>query len=110
MSEKYHPTELPTAENADSVKSRGEPDKRLPADELVLGVDRHARTSSRAYRLADLDRMGKFAAFTDVLEFGSEVVVLWDGTTRTAAAYLPAADKREAAKELSQEGKLLDTR
>src|SRR3954465_2184333 len=35
MFEKYKPTELPAKEHPDSVASRGEPDKRLPADEVV---------------------------------------------------------------------------
>ncbi|HKA06461.1 MAG TPA: DUF3179 domain-containing (seleno)protein [Gemmataceae bacterium] len=110
MFEKYKPTELPTKANEDSVRSRGEIDKRLPAEEMVLGVDLHARSSPHAYRLADLERMGKFAALTDTHEFGSQVVILWDGTTRTAAAYLPTAQKRAEINELSKEGKVLDIR
>jgi Protein of unknown function (DUF3179) len=110
MFEKYKPTELPTKPNEDSLKSRGEVDKRLPADEMVLGVDRRARTLPRAYRLADLERMGKFAALADSLEFGDEVVIFWDGPTRTATAYLPIAEKREEVKELSKQGRVLDTR
>ena len=109
MFEKYKPTELATKANEDSLRSRGEVDKRLPAEEMILGVDLRARSSPRAYRFADLERMGKFAAFTDVHEFGSEVIILWDGTTRTAAAYLPYARKLEV-KELGQYGKVLDTR
>jgi Protein of unknown function (DUF3179) len=110
MFEKYKPTELPTKPNEDSLKSRGEVDRRLPADEMVLGVDLGGRTRPRAYRIADLERRGKFAAFTDGFEFGSEAVIFWDGTTRTATAYLPIAEKREEIKELSKEGKVLDSR
>lgn len=110
MFEKYKPTELPTKPNEESVKSRGELDKRLPADEMVLGVDLHARSSPHAYRIADLERMGKFAALTDTHEFGSEIVIFWDGNTRTAAAYSTLAARQEAAKELSKEGKILEVR
>jgi hypothetical protein len=37
-------------------------------------------------------------------------VILWDGTTRTAAAYLPIAERHDEVKELSKEGKVLDSR
>jgi hypothetical protein len=110
MFEKYKPTELSTKPNEDSVKSRGECDKRLLADELVLGTDLRSRTWPRAYRIADLERMGKFAALLDYQEFGAAVWIFWDGTTRTAAAYLPTAEKRAETKELSVQGKVLDTR
>jgi hypothetical protein len=110
MFEKYRPVELPTGPNEDSVKSRGELDTRLPTDELVLGVDLRARTYPHAYRIADLERLGKSAAITDVLEFGSEVVIVWDGTTRTAAAYLPVAEKHDGVNELSKEGKIVNSR
>jgi hypothetical protein len=109
MFEKYKPTELPTKPNDDSVKSRGKLDNRLPADELVIGTDLRGRTSPRAYRIADLERMGKFAALNDFQEFGTSAVILWDGNTRTAAAYSPSAEKREEVKELSKEGKVLDS-
>src|SRR5262245_28932375 len=110
MFEKYKPSELPTKPNDDSLRSRGEVDKRLPAEERILGVDLRARSSPRAYRIADLDRMGKFAAFKDVHEFGSEVIILWDGTTSTATAYLPNAHKIGEVKELGQYGKAVDSR
>ena len=38
MFDKYQPEDLPAKPNEDSVKSRGPIDKRLPADDLVLGV------------------------------------------------------------------------
>lgn len=108
MFDKYKPTELPTKANEDSVKSRGELDRRLPADEMVIGVDLHARSSPHAYRIADLERMGKFAALTDTHEFGSQIVIFWDGTTRSAAAYLNYAAKHADVSELSKEGKVLE--
>src|SRR5205823_5568718 len=38
MFDKYQPIDLPTSANADSLKSRGKSDERLPADTPVLGV------------------------------------------------------------------------
>ena len=85
MIEKYQPVELPTTVNADSVKSRGAQDKRLPADTPVLGVveDRHAR----AYPLQVLARLGLIRDIVD----GKDRVLLWLEATRTAAAYRPLA-------------------
>ncbi len=77
MFEKYQAVDLPTALNADSVKSRGPADDRLPADTMVLGVwdGKHAR----AYPLDALKKAGV------VNEPGR--IVLWYDPTRTAAAY-----------------------
>jgi hypothetical protein len=105
MFEKYQPTELPRTENADSVKSRGEPDKRLPADEPVLGVYAGGRTSPRAFRLKFGDV--KAAVVADELEFGLRVVVLYTADGDLASAYEPVAERRDATTTLSTEGKLL---
>lgn len=51
MFEKYQPVELPKDINEDSRKSRGPADKRLPADEIVLGV--WTGKSARAYPVAE---------------------------------------------------------
>ena len=85
MFEKYRPVELPATENPDSVKSRGTPDPRLPANEPVLGV--WTGKAARAYPVADLQRTGLVA---DVLD-GEPIVVLWEPRTRTASAYRPVA-------------------
>jgi hypothetical protein len=56
MYDKYKPVDLPTEVNEDSRKSRTSPDKRLPADTVVLGVwdGKHAR----AYPLDALEKAG----------------------------------------------------
>jgi Protein of unknown function (DUF3179) len=110
MFEKYKPSELTSSANADSVGSRGIVDNRLPAEELVLGVNLGGRALPRAYRLADLDRVSKTAALTDTFECGNKAVILWDGSTKTAAAYHPMAHRRAATKELSKEGESLEQR
>jgi hypothetical protein len=85
MFDKYKPTELPTKENPDSVNSRGPVDKRLPVDTPVVGVALGETT--RAYPLSTVEKAGLIA---DKIE-GKDVVILWQGETRTAAAYQPFA-------------------
>jgi hypothetical protein len=87
MFDKYQPVELPAAENADSVKSRGKPDPRLPADAVVLGV--RAGKTARAYPVTSLERDG---FVTDTVD-GEPLAVLWEPRTRTAAAYRPVASQ-----------------
>ncbi len=50
MFDKYIPVEIATTENQDSVNSRGKPDPRLKADELVLGV--RVGNKTKAYPLS----------------------------------------------------------
>src|SRR5436190_4596730 len=56
MFDKYQPVELPTKEDPDSTKSRSEPDRRLPADEPILGV--WTGEAARAYPVSLLERRG----------------------------------------------------
>ena len=107
MFEKYKPTELPTAANADSVRSRGKPDGRLSADEPVLGVYPGGRASPRAFRLGFGDV--KAAVVADTFECGRKVVVLYQADGNLVSAYAPVAERREAVKELGVEGKVLES-
>jgi hypothetical protein len=81
MYDQYKPTDLPTAVNEDSRKSRGPADGRLPADTMVLGV--WDGTHARAYPLDALEKAGVIHETAD----GQPRLVLWYGPTRTAAAY-----------------------
>jgi Protein of unknown function (DUF3179) len=85
MYDKYRPLELPTALNEDSRKSRVANDKRLPAEEAILGVVDGGQ--ARAYPTARLARLGLLA---DQLN-GQALVVVWEDKTGTAAAYRPVA-------------------
>jgi hypothetical protein len=85
MFDKYKPVELPTEVNADSKKSRIAADDRLPADKPVLGVAE--RKDVKAY---PLDAVEKAGLIEDQLD-GQTCLVLWEGSTRTAAAYRPLA-------------------
>jgi hypothetical protein len=85
MFDKYKPVDLPAKSSAGFLKSRGKPDKRLPADTPVLGMV-HGKTA-RAYSLAALK---KTPLLRDKIG-GQDVIVLWYGATGSAAAYLPVA-------------------
>ncbi|HEX3149068.1 MAG TPA: DUF3179 domain-containing (seleno)protein [Gemmataceae bacterium] len=108
MFDKYKPTELPTTANVDSVNSRGEIDKRRAADEIVLGVYPGGRAFPRAFPLTFGDV--KAAIRSDVFECGRKVVVLYQADGNMASAYEPRAERREAVKDLSMEGKVLETK
>jgi hypothetical protein len=85
MFEKYQPVELPAKPQADSRRSRGPADRRLPQDTPVLGV--FAGKGTRAYPLAELAKKGLVREVVD----GQERIILWYGPSRTAAAYQPLA-------------------
>jgi Protein of unknown function (DUF3179) len=109
MYEKYQPVELPAKPHADSLSSRGAPDPRLPADEIILGVDRPTgRAYPRAYRISDLEKLGPFGVLNDRFECGSAAVILWQASTRTAAAYSPTAEKRKETNKLGEQGDLIE--
>ncbi|MBY0586735.1 DUF3179 domain-containing protein [bacterium] len=92
MFDKYQPVELMPKGADESQKSRGMLDPRLPAEEFVLGVAEG--DIARAYRL---DEIGK-AGFIEDSVGNQHWGILWNGATRTAAAYLLTADPPEKGK------------
>jgi hypothetical protein len=87
MFDKYQPVELPTKEDPDSTKSRVEPDRRLPADESILGV--WTGEAARAYPISLLERRGLISEEVG----GKPLVVLWEPRTKTSSAYRPVASQ-----------------
>jgi hypothetical protein len=85
MFDKYQPTELPKKEFDASLKSRGPVDPRLRGDAIVFGVATGDNT--RAYRLDDLEKLG---IIHDKIG-NQDLVVLWNGPSKTVAAYEPTA-------------------
>ncbi len=85
MFAKYQPVDLPTTPRDESVRSRGAPDRRLPADAPVLGV-----TEGDQARAYPLDLLAENGLTRDTLD-GQPLVILWHGPTKTAAAYRPIA-------------------
>jgi hypothetical protein len=98
MFDKYVPEELPRSVNTDSVSTRLPVDKRLDADEPVIGIANG--NSAKAYSLSLLandhvirDKVGD-----------EEVVVLWYPPTRTAAIYAPRMESEKIPDRLRIEG------
>lgn len=87
MFDKYQPSDLPTTENPDSVKSRGTLDPRLKADVEILGV--WTDQVSRAYPVTAIEQSG---LISDKLGDDS-IVVLWEPQTKTASCYKPVASQ-----------------
>ena len=85
MLDKYKPTELPTATNDDSQRSRIPTDRRLGAEREILGII--DRGKPRAYPLDALVKAGLINEEVD----GESRVVMWYEPTHTAAAYRPVA-------------------
>jgi hypothetical protein len=83
MYAKYKEVPDPKASD-ESRKSRGAPDPRLAAEELVLGVD---AGKAKAYPLATLR---KVKVLHDTIDSG-RVMALYHEATRAAAAYEPTA-------------------
>jgi hypothetical protein len=96
MYDKYQPLALPTTANSDSLATRIPPNIRLPADEMVLGVFDGIR--ARAFRVAHLKSIGLIKEDYG----GSPLVVIWEQTTATAAAYRPIASPPAGASDPSR--------
>jgi hypothetical protein len=85
MFDRYQPADVPDKPDPDSLKSRGPVDRRLATDTVVLGVA--GGKTARAYPLSQVAKAGLLHDMVD----GQEWVILWQGSTRTAAAYRPVA-------------------
>jgi Protein of unknown function (DUF3179) len=110
MFDKYKPVETPTKPNEDSLKSRGKADPRLPADEMVVAFEPRGRANPRAYPLSFLKTKIGVGVINDSLECGNKVVVLFQESTQTAAAYRPFAEKRKETKQLSVQGEAIESK
>jgi hypothetical protein len=83
--DKYQPMELPTRPQTGSIKSRGPVDKRMAEDAQVFGVV--AGELARAYSIETIAKQGMLQDEID----GKACVILWQDTTKTAAAFCPVA-------------------
>jgi hypothetical protein len=83
MVARFQPQSVPTSLLPESRNTRPEPDPRLGAEERVFGLTRGGE--SRAFPLKSF---GTAAEVRRATLAGQEVVILWDGRTHTAAAYL----------------------
>lgn len=101
MVARFRPMPMPKAATPESRATRPPLDPRLPAEERVFGLALGAE--SRAWPLRSLGdraglRTGKLA--------GQDVVILWDGRTRTASAFAPETEgpKPQAATLVLDQG------
>ena len=110
MYDKYKPVDLPTKASEESVKTRPKADSRLDGEEMVLGIDREGtRSRSVAVPLPTLAN-DAFKALPHTFECGNKAVILWQRSTRTAAAYAPIAEKRKGTTDLGVEGEALESK
>jgi hypothetical protein len=87
MVSKFQPQEIPQAPLAESQKTRPQPDPRLTAEDRVFGLTLDG--SSRAWPLKSFGDQPDLRTAT----FGDrKAVILWDGRTRTAAAFAPETE------------------
>jgi len=98
MFEKYQPIEVPEKDNPDSKSTRGPANSRLPAVAEVLGVT--VGVTAKAYPLESLPKEG--GIFRDKLA-GQEIIILWQPSTRTAAAYAPRLDEPDSNQTIKLE-------
>jgi len=94
MVSKFQPQSVPKSFLPESRKTRPEPDPRLDAEERVFGLTQGGE--SRAWPLKSF---GQAAELRTAKLAGQEIVILWDGRTRTASACAPETEgpKREPA-------------
>ena len=88
MVPKFQPQSIPQVLLAESRKTRPAPDARLGAEKRVFGLTLDG--SSRAWPLKSFGKGPELRVAT----FGDKkAVILWDGRTRTAAAYAPQTEE-----------------
>lgn len=87
MVSKFQPREVPGSLLPESRGTRPEPDPRLESDERVFGLALDG--ASQAWPLKSF---GKQPELRTTTLGGKKVVILWDGRTRTAAAYAPETE------------------
>jgi Protein of unknown function (DUF3179) len=88
MVPRFEPQAIPQGTLPESRQTRPEPDKRLGADDRVFGLAIDG--VSRAWPLQSFGKQPelRMAAFGD-----KKAVILWDGRTRTAAAFSPETER-----------------
>jgi Protein of unknown function (DUF3179) len=88
MISKFQPQSLPKAFLPESRNTRPEPDLRLDAEARVFGL-----TQGRESRAWPTSSFREAAELQNAKLAGQEVVILWDGRSRTACAYAPETEE-----------------
>jgi hypothetical protein len=84
MVAKFQPQSLPTSVLSESRETRPKPDMRLDAEERVFGL-----TQGKESRAWPLRSFGERTGLWNANVGGQDALILWNGQTRTAAAYAP---------------------
>jgi hypothetical protein len=87
MVPRFQPRTIPTDVLAESRKTRPEPDPRLGADERVFGL-----ALGGTVKAWPLKSFGDQPELRNATFGNAKAVILWDGRTRTAAAFSPETD------------------
>jgi hypothetical protein len=87
MVPRFQPQSMPKTLLPESRKTRPEPDTRLDSEERVFGLTVEGRSQAWA-----LKSFGERPELHSVTLGGQRAVILWEGQTRTAAAYAPETD------------------
>ena len=87
MVSKFQPQAIPVKQQAESRKTRPAPDPRLGAEERVFGL-----TIDHTSRAWPLKSFGTRPEIRTADFLGKKALILWDGRTRTAAAFSPEVD------------------
>jgi hypothetical protein len=87
MVARFQPQPIPATPSAESRQTRPEPDPRLGPEERVFGL-----AIEGASKTWPLKSFGGRPELRTVMIGSRKAVLLWDGKTRTAAAYAPQTD------------------
>jgi hypothetical protein len=87
MVSKFQPQSVPNSFLPESRTTRPEPDSRLDAEERVFGL-----AQGRESRAWPLKTFCPVADLRKATLAGQQIVILWDGRTRTASAYAPETE------------------
>jgi hypothetical protein len=82
MVARFQPRPMPVAASPESRQSRPKPDDRLDPEERVFGLAYSGRSLAWP-----LKQFGRGPEIRHIEPGGKRAVILWDGRTRTAAAY-----------------------
>jgi hypothetical protein len=87
MVSKFQPQSVPKSFLPESPKTRPEPDARLDAEERVFGLSQGGEGRAWPFK-----SFGGAAELRKAKLAGQEIVILWDGRTRTGSAYAPETE------------------
>jgi hypothetical protein len=93
MAAKFQPQSLPNSVLPQSRETRPKPDSRLDSEERVFGLSQG--NESRAWPIRSF---GKQSGLLKASVGGQEILILWDGGTRAAAAYAPETEGKTGEK------------